>query len=130
MNKQEFSQIRQHIGKTQNQMAQLLGISLKAVQSFEQEWRNIPVHIDRQMLFLLALKRSRNKKRKPCWEIRKCSMEIRRNCTAWEFQAGHFCWFINGTMCQGEVQESWQKKIKICQQCEVFNSMFGPHLRV
>ena len=36
MNKKEFSQIRQHLGKTQNQTAQLLGISLKAVQSFEQ----------------------------------------------------------------------------------------------
>jgi len=123
MDKKEFSQIRQHFGKTQNQIAQLLGISLKAVQSFEQGWRNIPVSTQRQLLFLLTLKGSRSKTNRPCWVIRKCPMEIKQNCPAWEFQAGYICWFINGTICQGEVQESWQNKIKICRQCKVFRSM-------
>ena len=58
MEKKQFSEIRRHLGKTQLQMAQLLGISLKAIQSFEQGWRNIPVHIERQVLFLLASKKS------------------------------------------------------------------------
>jgi len=44
MDKREFSQIRSGLEKTQDQLAQLLGISIKAVQSFEQGWRNIPVH--------------------------------------------------------------------------------------
>ena len=48
MNKKEFSQIRNQLGKTQMQMAQLLGVSLKAIQSFEQGWREIPVHAERQ----------------------------------------------------------------------------------
>jgi DNA-binding transcriptional regulator YiaG len=123
MDKKEFSQIRHHLGKTQNQMAQLLGNSLKAIQSFEQGWRDIPVHTERQVLFLIALNRSRNKRNKPCWVTQKCPGEIKRNCTAWEFQAGYLCWFINGTICQGKVQASWQKKMKICRQCEVFRSM-------
>jgi len=38
--------------KKQNQMTQLLGTYLKTIQSFEQVWRNIPVHIERQILFL------------------------------------------------------------------------------
>jgi len=122
MDKKEFSQIRSHLGKTQGQMAQLLGTSLKAVQSFEQGWRNIPVHIERQVLFLLAMKRSRNKRENHCWVIRRCPMKIRRNCPAWEFQGGQLCWFINGTICQGEVQESWHEKIKVCRQCKVFRS--------
>src|SRR4030042_5447180 len=125
MDKKEFSLIRSRLGKTQNQLAQLLGTSPKAIQSFEQGWRNISLHIERQMLFLLTLKSSHRKGRKPCWVMRKCPVELKRNCPAWEFQAGHLCWFINGTNCQGEVQESWQKKIKICHQCEVFR-----HLRV
>ena len=54
MEKEEFSTARQYLGKTQSQMAQVLGVSLKAIQSFEQGWRNIPVHIERQVLFLLA----------------------------------------------------------------------------
>lgn len=122
MNKEQFSKIRRHLGKTQKQMAQLLGTSLKAVQSFEQGWRRIPVHIERQVLFLLAMKRSHNKGNNPCWVIQECPVEIRRNCPAWEFQSGQLCWFINGTVCQGEVQESWHEKIKICRECKVFRS--------
>ncbi|MFQ5842976.1 MAG: helix-turn-helix domain-containing protein [Thermodesulfobacteriota bacterium] len=123
MDKKEFSHIRGHLGKTQSQMAQLLGASLKAMQSFEQGWRKIPVHTERQVLFLLATKRSDNKRNKACWVIRKCPMEMRRNCPAWEFQSGHLCWFINGTICEGEVQESWHEKMKVCRQCKVFRSM-------
>src|SRR4030067_3736064 len=121
--KRQFTPPRQYLGKTQSQMAQLLGVSLKAIQSFEQGWRNIPVHIERQVLFLLASKKSPPQKERPCWVIRKCLMEIRQNCPAWEFQVGNLCWFINGTICQGRTQESWQKKMKICRQCKVFQTM-------
>ena len=123
MGKKEFSTARQYLGKTQSRMAQLLGVSLKAIQSFEQGWRNIPVHIERQVLFLLASKKSTPRGERPCWVIRKCLMEIRQNCPAWEFQVGNLCWFINGTICQGRTQESWQKKMKICRQCKVFQTM-------
>ena len=123
MGKREFSKIRRYLGKTQNQMAQLLGVSLKAIQSFEQGWRNIPVHIERQLLFLLAMKKSPPKKVKACWVVQKCPMEAKQNCPAWEFQVGHLCWFINGTICRGRVQEDWQKKMKICRQCTVFQTI-------
>ena len=122
MGKKEFSKCRLYLGKTQSQMATLLGTSLKAIQSFEQGWMNIPVHIERQVLFLLAIKKPSPNKVKPCWVIRKCPTETRRNCPAWEFQAGHLCWFINGTICHGEVQKSWQKKMKMCRQCSVFQT--------
>ena len=123
MGKKEFSKIRQQLGKTQNQIARILGISLKAIQSFEQGWRNIPVSTEGQLLFLLTLKRSGSKKNRLCWVLRKCPMEVKQNCPAWEFKAGHLCWFINGTICQGEVQKNWQKKMKICRQCEVFQTI-------
>jgi DNA-binding XRE family transcriptional regulator len=38
MDRKELSKIRQRLGKSQKEMAQLLAISLKAVQSFEQGW--------------------------------------------------------------------------------------------
>jgi DNA-binding XRE family transcriptional regulator len=125
MDKNEFSQVRHHLTKTQMQLSQLLGTSAKAVQSFEQGWRSIPVHIERQMLFLLALKRLQGKKTGLCWAKRRCNMNMRRRCSAWELRAGHICWFLTGTMCRGKVQESWQKKMIICRQCEVFQSTFG-----
>ncbi|MFC2046665.1 helix-turn-helix domain-containing protein [Chloroflexota bacterium] len=120
MERKEFSKIRHYLGKSQNQLARLLCVSPKAIQSFEQGWRNIPVNAERQLLFLLSLKRSLGESTSPCWEIRNCPMEWRENCAAWEFGAGHFCWFINGTFCQGKQCESWSKKIKLCRQCEVF----------
>ena len=123
MEKKEFSKIRRHLGKTQGQLAQLLGTSHKAIQSFEQGWRKIPVHIERQVLFLLGLKKSPRQNNRPCWVIRGCPMEVKENCPAWEFRVGHLCWFINGTICHGRVQESWRKKMKICRQCKMFRTI-------
>jgi DNA-binding XRE family transcriptional regulator len=124
MEKKEFTNVRVELGKTQNQLAELLGVSHKAVQSFEQGWRKIPVHIERQMLFLLAIKNPSNKLNLPCWAVIKCYEETRQNCPAWELQIGHLCWFINGTICHGKIQSSWQEKMKICRQCDVFQSIF------
>jgi len=120
MNKKEFSKIRHNWAKSQNEMGQLLGISSKAVQSFEQGWRRIPMHAERQILFLLSLKQNATNKQKPCWVLRKCSREIREECPAWEFRSGHLCWFINGTICDGTPQKNWRKKMTKCRKCEVF----------
>ncbi len=122
MDKHEFSEVRRRLGKSQKEMSQLLAVSLKAVQSFEQGWRNIPVHVERQALFLLAMKKAR-KESTPCWEVQACPTELKEKCPAWEFQSGHLCWFISGTICQGEVQANWQNKMNICRECKVFNSM-------
>ena len=123
MDSKEFAQIRSALGKTQGQMAKLLCISNKAIQSFEQGWRKIPSHTEREILALLALKRGVHTPTKPCWEIKNCPDEWRVNCLVWEFQAKHFCWFFNGTFCQGKTHEKWADKIKICRQCEIFQGM-------
>lgn len=123
MRKEEFSKIRRYLGKTQNQMAQLLSTSAKAVQSFEQGWREVPPHVERQALFLLASKKAPLKEKRSCWVKQKCPMEVRRTCPAWEFRVGHLCWFINGTTCKGRKFESWSKKMKVCRQCRVFRDM-------
>ncbi len=104
-------------------MAQLLGTSLKAIQSFEQGWRKIPVHIERQVLFLLLNSNSQTGKKIRCWSLQNCPIQTRRNCPAWEFQLGNLCWFINGTICHGKVQENWEKKMKMCRKCDVFKSL-------
>lgn len=125
MDNKKFMILRHHLQKTQKQMAELLGVSLKAIQSFEQGWRNIPVHAERQILFLWAMKRAGEKKLANCWEIKKCLPQQRESCPAWEFHSGHLCWFINGTICQGQPAGSWQKKIKLCQRCPVFKEVMN-----
>ena len=72
MKKEEFVYIRKLLGKTQKEMAELLGTSLKAVHSYEQGWRRIPTHAERQMLFLFARKREKSEKFKSCWSVKKC----------------------------------------------------------
>ncbi len=122
MNRKELSRIRHYLGKTQREMAHLLGTSMKAVQSFEQGWRNIPVHVQRQALYLVAMKARPSKGSALCWDVKECPVERRENCPAWEFKCGDLCWFINGTICRGGMQKDWQKKLKICRKCEVFQS--------
>ena len=126
----EFKNFRKSLDKTQEEMAHLLGISVKAVRSYEQGWRGIPAHAERQLLFLAAKKAETLKPAKPCWIINKCPPELRDHCPAWEFQTGTLCWFINGTICDGTVHKNWQEKIEICKHCKAFpealKSMMAP----
>jgi hypothetical protein len=124
VDKNEFSHVRIKLGKTQTQMAELLRISPKAIQSYEQGWRFIPAHAERQILFLLSMK-EKKKGQKACWVVRKCSSKQKLNCPAWEFKAGRLCWFINGTLCEGKAQHDWNEKMKICRSCEVMTSLLG-----
>ena len=47
MNSKEFIYFRKKLNKTQKQMAQLLGTSLKAIHSYEQGWRSVPPSAER-----------------------------------------------------------------------------------
>ncbi len=122
MDQKEFSSFRKKLKKTQKEMAQLLGTSVKAVHSYEQGWRSIPPHVERQMLFLVTNMRGTLTPRKACWTIKKCPPKLKKQCPAWEFRSGRLCWFINGTICEGTVYKSWKDKIKICRSCEVLIS--------
>ncbi len=123
MTREEFSKVRHLLGKTQKEMAQLMGTSKKAIEAFEQGWRGVPPYVERQALFLMACVNISKEKPSPCWEILGCSLEKCRNCPAWEFRLGHLCWFINGTMCRGEAQKNWENKMRICRDCRVFKGV-------
>ncbi|MBW1724573.1 MAG: helix-turn-helix domain-containing protein [Deltaproteobacteria bacterium] len=120
MTNKEFARLRKKLDKTQKQMAQLLGVSIKAVHSYEQGWRSIPTHAERQMLFLVSNRRGNSKVNKPCWAIKKCPPKKKQECPAWEFKSGKLCWFINGTICDGIVYKDWKEKMKSCRSCKVF----------
>lgn len=123
MDREEFKHYRKIIGKTQLQMSQLLGTSIKAVHSYEQGWRTIPTHVERQMFFLISRLKENKKDLKPCWTIKKCSPEVKSRCPAWEFQFGTLCWLINGTICEGTVHKTWKEKMTTCRPCDVFKAM-------
>ena len=123
MDKEMFSRARAKLRKTQKELAALLGVSLKAVQSYEQGWRSVPLHVERQIYFLLVNQRSddRKTKRKDCWRAKKCRRK--NECPAWEFQAGHLCWFLSGTRCECAADKNWKDKMEICRDCEILSSL-------
>jgi hypothetical protein len=119
--KEEFSLARKKLGKTQKQLSQLLGMSLKTIHSYEQGWRAIPSHIERQMYFLLINQRGRTDSLKPCWEQKDC--KVKEQCPAWEFQSGHLCWFLCGTLCECTSDSCHKEKLEICKECEIFTNL-------
>ncbi|MGW8286684.1 MAG: helix-turn-helix domain-containing protein [Desulfobulbales bacterium] len=125
MEKEEFVEARIRLDKSQKEMSQLLGVSVKAIYSYEQGWRSIPTHVERQVFFLLSRKRgARNlSKAKPCWIIKKCPPKRRKECPAYEYDAGKFCWLVNGTICECKAQKNWKEKMKICRECAVMNDL-------
>jgi hypothetical protein len=122
MHNEQFSALRKQLEKTQKQMAQLIGVSIKAIHSYEQGWRSIPVHVERQLYFLLYRKLFGSNGITPCWEVRSCPPELREQCPAWEFSTGDLCWFINGTICDGIVHSTWKEKMKLCRTCDVLKA--------
>ena len=92
---EEFSGWRKRLGKTQLEMARLLGTSLRAVHAYEQGWRKVPVHVER-----------------------------REKCPAREFRAGDICWFVNGTLCAGKPRKTWTEKMRVCRACSGFRDAF------
>ena len=126
MDVKEFSALRKKLKKTQKQMAQLLGTSIKAIHSYEQGWRSIPVHVERHLYFLLRRKVGGENGIEPCWDARSCPHEQRDRCPAWEFSSGDLCWFVNGTICDGMVRGSWPEKMKFCRTCAVFKAQVEP----
>jgi DNA-binding XRE family transcriptional regulator len=123
----QFKDIRAKLNKTQKELAQLLGVSIKAIHSYEQGWRKIPHHVERQLLFLFS-RTLMDHDRQPehCWDILKCPDKKLKKCPAWEFKSGGLCWFINGTKCSGEAHNSWADKMEECRSCKVFKSFFEP----
>jgi len=122
MDKETFAKARARLDKTQKELSVLLGVSLKAVQSYEQGWRTVPLHVERQLYFLLVNRRDGSKKKKKnCWKEKKCN--LKKTCPAWEFQAGHLCWFLSGTQCECTANKDWKDKMEICRKCDILASL-------
>ncbi len=120
MKSDEFASYRNFLRLSQSNLADLLGTSLRSIQAYEQGWRDIPPNIERMILYLIYQKRLGHRSLDPCWEIKKCLLRWRKNCAAYQFQAEGPCWFMNGTFCEGEKQNNWDKKMETCRTCSIF----------
>ncbi len=116
--------IRRELGRTQIELSEALGISIKAVQSYEQGWRDVPVRVLIQLLVLLALYRRQKLDDVPCWEIRRCSPDQRESCPSFTVGGGQFCWFIGTKDCRPPDSEA-PDAILPCMSCPVVKRLLA-----
>lgn len=118
----EFAKARASLGKSQRELAELLGVSLKAVESYEQGWRKIPSNIERMLFFLLFKVKEGTLEVEPsCWVARSCPDAVRDACVAYVVREGHFCWFYTGGLCAAA--KGAAAGDRYCYGCEVFKRL-------
>ncbi|OGV61865.1 MAG: hypothetical protein A3K19_25225 [Lentisphaerae bacterium RIFOXYB12_FULL_65_16] len=98
---------RREFGVTQARLAAALGTSAKAIQSYEQGWRNVPTRVLLQLFVLMAVHRRRQVDTVPCWEIRGCPPAERASCPSHTIGNGQFCWLVSaGSRCVPKDKDS------------------------
>lgn len=118
--------VRDRLAVTQKEMAELLGTSTRAVQSYEQGWRQPPPAVERMAVLLLHLRSRETGSVRPCWELRNCPPEAREQCPSCEFGQGEFCWMVTGNCCEGRRLDSWREKAACCEACPVLRERARP----
>jgi DNA-binding XRE family transcriptional regulator len=119
MDSARFSRLRSLTGRSQKDMAALLGVSPKAVESYEQGWRHIPPTTERMLYYIaFMLRAKRLAEQPPCWEARRCPEAEKAGCAAWQSGEGRFCWFLTGRLCAA-ARESGRPD-EYCYECPVF----------
>jgi DNA-binding XRE family transcriptional regulator len=120
----DIKTIRAEIGLSQTDFAMLLGVSPRTLQSYEQNWRNLGINIEKSALMALLCYRNREKfGEKVCWEETDCPPRVRKNCMAYWARQGHLCWLISGTYCKGVQIGSWKAKFALCLECDFFHTL-------
>ena len=114
--------IREKLAKTQAELGTALGISEKAIQSYEQGWRDTPTKVMIQLLMLLAIQRKRALDNVPCWEIKDCPNETKEQCPAFTMSDGQFCWFVAAKFCQSK-EEKKSSELLPCMSCPVIKRL-------
>ena len=113
-----FRALRECLGMTQAGASRSLGISTKAVESYEQGWRRVPEHALRHLLTLLALRQRYEWNGVPCWEQMHCDESLRHQCTSFRISGGRFCWLVASNDCQRSRQGN-VKGVLNCLNCPV-----------
>lgn len=116
--------MREAVGWTQSETAYFLGVSKKAVESYEQGWRHPPQSVCKQLLTLLALQKGYPEGFRPCWEVMRCSPAVREACFCARKMRGHFCWLTCSANCHQHLG-THDEKLTCCFHCPVVQQFCG-----
>jgi hypothetical protein len=106
------------MGWTQAETASFLGISKKAIESYEQGWRNAPDAVWKELITIAAVQHGYPKGSDPCWKVMHCSSQIRQACFCSRKMGGHFCWMTATTNCHRNHPEL-RRGMMTCVTCPV-----------
>lgn len=116
--------IREELHLSQVEMAAMLGVSPRVVQSCEQGWRSLGSSVEKSLLLALMIHRhGRALAEFRCWDVMQCSTEQREKCITYRSGQGSLCWFLFGNQCSGKNMGSWTAKKSICHACKFFRRL-------
>lgn len=124
--------IEERIEVMRNREIILAAISLVIVAFFLIRWlsKNITQPILKVTEFAEEVSRGRLNatldlgKRSECWEIERCD---KTDCPAYR-EPKVRCWYIDGTLCEGEPSGKFPEKMEDCRQCIVYKRNIGDEI--
>jgi len=120
-------ELRSEMGLNQSELAGLVGIGTRAIQSYEQGWRQPSEIVERMLLLLLiAHRKGVELPTLRCWEQRECPPRVCEKCIAYKTCQGHLCWFLTGTLCEGQRKKTWAEKLGVCLECGFMQELLNP----
>jgi DNA-binding XRE family transcriptional regulator len=122
----DVREIRRELGVSQAEFAALVGVSKRSIQSYEQKWRQPSEMVQRALLLIVIARRNGGElTARRCWEHKECAPEVRRQCIAYVTRQGHLCWFLTGTLCEGQRMNTWGAKWDKCLKCDFCRSLLA-----
>ena len=105
----------------------LFGVSIRAIQSSEQEWRALSPAFERLLLLLLLTKRHGDQLHQfACWTSRQGAQEQCARCITYTSQQGYLCWLLTGNRCHEHTTPNYRDKLTYCTECAFFQQLFSP----
>ena len=116
--------VRAELGLSQTQLADLIGVSPRTIQSCEQGWRRPTAALERSLLLLLLASRNGpDFGQRVCWESRRCPPGACEQCLVHRSRQGHLCWLLSGNVCGGKRLRSWADKRAQCGECAFMHEL-------
>jgi len=119
--------IRHGLALSQAELADLIGVSARAVQSWEQGWRKPSAAFEKALLLLeMAVYQGENFGSRVCWEVTHCPQGTREARLAYRARQGHLCCFFTGNLCRGRRLRTWEDKKAMGMECSFSKSLLAP----
>ncbi len=121
--------VRGKLGLSQSQLADILGVSSRAVQSYEQGWRTPQRPVTSHLMTVLALYGNHSSQSPACWRLTACNVEQRSRCKAYSVGRGRFCWLLSGGACGNRRRSGSGADSQPCIGCVVMRKLLDGPIR-